>query len=265
MFSRAAQRGVLGAGLGELHVTRHLFLAAVWILHRLGLDRKVAGLSLLPRAGSQRQENACLIGGDVVEEGDKVRDPLDHAQVVAGYRLQQAQERDRAAADRFGQVADHRNRRGDRVNDRLERLGVHLNLFRHRPDELTKEGGGVHVQVLVLGLAERFWIRWPRQRDQVAGVGEVESAHQGWETDQGAADPGGKAQVNVRLGLDLDLVAAGAVHQLAEGQGIAVALDVECGRHIQEGEVVVAVAAIVGATEHGAWQEAEHPVQAEGL
>ena len=75
-------------------------------------------------------------------------DALDQGEIVAGDHLHQPEQRDRRLTDQCGEITDDRDRRGERLDDRLERPGESADLARDRFDEVGDQRADIEVEVV---------------------------------------------------------------------------------------------------------------------
>ena len=185
-------------------------------------DSHAAVVPVALHAGEQ-----LLDGLDGVEEG------LDLGPSWEGVELvRQRRDGDRVSAGCLGQVRDHRHRREDRVDDRLQRLGrVHDLLqvgLQRLAEEVTRVQG--HVVELddqscgVVGLGAA----WRRGRSGALAPGPGQS-EVGGDAGQRRVRLGVEVPVDVDLGVDADLDGVGHLdpRELRQGEGVVRVEDVD--------------------------------------
>ena len=138
----------------------------------VGVPQAVGGVGaeidrpLEEREVAERQDQRGIVRVDVrdaVDERDDVGDRVDQVRVDEPGHAGEVDERDVAP----GEVRDHRDRRGDDVDYRLERLGELLHLVDDRRQELGDEAAEVEADVAELDHVQALG-------DRVADVAEAD-------------------------------------------------------------------------------------------
>ena len=219
--------------------------------------RQVAGHAARPVVdleAAERDHQVGDVGRDAVDQLDDAHDVADQADIELVRRrdlLRDVEQRDRRA----GQVRDHRDRRGDGIDERLQRLGDLLHLLDDRLDVVADEAAQVEADVVELDHLEAILDRITDgiERHELAlgtvadapleeKVGDDLREHGAGARDQVAVELQGKAEVDLGIGGD-----AGAQPDVAEiGQADAIVVAVLFLDVDRDGGAQAGVALVVG-------------------